>query len=96
MKKKPVTQKLSQNTKMLIGFFVLLLIILGILFVWTRQTTTPQIDSNKPTGNEYTYTCPSGKYVNCMPGPVIDTFRCNKVYIEWAEKNCPGFKGATY
>lgn len=39
------------------------------------------------------YTCPSTKYINCMP-PVEKSARdrCNHEYLEWAKGHCPGFK----
>ena len=51
-------------------------------------TTSPKIPNNK-------FTCPQSEYVDCMPGPDA-RYRpeCEKPYLEWATKNCPGFKGA--
>jgi hypothetical protein len=36
-------------------------------------------------GKPCTYTCPAGKYVNCMPTRV-----CSRDYLNWIAENCPG------
>ena len=44
-----------------------------------------------------TYTCLASDYIDCMPQ--IDTpprTTCQPDYLEWAQANCPGFKGAAY
>lgn len=42
------------------------------------------------------YTCPEG-WVNCMPGIRKMPEICNdKEYQQWAEKNCPNFKGIAH
>jgi hypothetical protein len=44
------------------------------------------------------YKCPERNYVNCMPGPNNPELKweCTPEFIQWAEENCPAFKGATY
>lgn len=39
------------------------------------------------------FECPKNGYIDCMPGPDFDKkYQCNSLYIEWAKKNCPGFR----
>jgi hypothetical protein len=46
--------------------------------------------------NGFRYTCPVGEWVDCMP-PIGDQKpQCKKDFLDWATKNCPGFKGAAY
>ena len=41
--------------------------------------------------------CPQGEYINCMPVVGVEQSKlCSKEYLTWAQKNCPGFKGAAY
>jgi hypothetical protein len=41
------------------------------------------------------YTCPSGEWVDCMPGPNVGVrWECTEEYLTWAKENCPNFKGA--
>jgi len=40
------------------------------------------------------YICPAGEWVDCMPGPGPGKPECQKDYLGWATKNCPGFRGA--
>ena len=44
--------------------------------------------------NDQKYICPETGYVDCMPGPEssIKT-ECEPQYLQWAQENCPGFKG---
>lgn len=42
------------------------------------------------------FTCPEGDYVDCMPGPGIKKSQCSSEFLQWAQKNCPDFKGAAY
>ncbi|HLL61033.1 MAG TPA: PsbP-related protein [Candidatus Nitrosocosmicus sp.] len=43
------------------------------------------------------YSCPNKEYVDCMPmmNPVAKP-QCEPDYLQWAQKNCPGFQGAAY
>ena len=41
-------------------------------------TPTPPVSVVPPR-----YTCPQAEYVDCTP-----------LFLQWAQKNCPGFKGA--
>lgn len=54
-------------------------------------TSTPSISPSPQT----TYECPKTEYVDCMPGPDAH-YRplCETAFLQWAQKNCPGFKGA--
>ncbi|TRZ52398.1 hypothetical protein D4R99_02795 [bacterium] len=54
------------------------------------QTISPTIT---PAIN---YKCPTGSYVDCMPGPNKIKPDCTSQYLQWAKANCPGFKGAAY
>ncbi|MEI6690224.1 MAG: hypothetical protein WCL07_00580 [bacterium] len=39
-------------------------------------------------------TCPSGAWVDCMPGPdAVSSPQCQPEYLKWAKDNCPGFQG---
>lgn len=48
--------------------------------------------------------CPPSDTVNCMPRIVKDNdlvnpeikVDCSQDFLQWAKKNCPGFKGAVY
>jgi hypothetical protein len=43
------------------------------------------------------YQCPESGYVDCMPGPNrLKKPECTPQYLQWAEENCPNFKGAAY
>jgi hypothetical protein len=42
------------------------------------------------------YECPESNYVDCMPGPYELKWECTAEYLQWAQKNCPGFQGAAY
>jgi len=47
-------------------------------------------------GTKTTYTCPTTEYVDCMPGSDIQKkTECNSAFLQWAQANCPNFKGAT-
>lgn len=65
-----------------------------------------QLDGNYPdatgicvnkTSPVELYECPKGDYVDCMPGPDrLKKTKCTPQYLQWAEENCPNFKGAAY
>ncbi len=38
------------------------------------------------------FTCPSGEWVNCMPGPDAKP-ECSTEAMAWYKANCPNFKG---
>ena len=42
------------------------------------------------------YECSESNYVDCMPGPYELKWECTAEYLQWAQENCPGFKGAAY
>jgi|GEM_PF-5212982 len=42
------------------------------------------------------FACPPTKWIDCMPGPNKPDARCDTEYLDWAQVNCPGFKGAAY
>lgn len=42
------------------------------------------------------YECPRTEYVDCMPGTFMMKLECTSSYLQWAQENCPGFKGAAY
>ena len=47
--------------------------------------------------NTAKFSCPKNEYVNCMPSPdTSPTVECSQAFLQWAEKNCPNFKGAAY
>jgi len=48
----------------------------------------------KPTIQKTAYICPKTQYVDCMPGPGPAKENCSSEYLQWAETNCPNFKGA--
>lgn len=41
-----------------------------------------------------TYKCPATEWVDCMPS--TDSSMCRPEYLQWAQDNCPEFKGAAY
>lgn len=64
-----------------------------------------QLDGNYPdaagicinrTSPVELYECPKDDYVDCMPGPDKLKSECNPQYLQWAQENCPNFKGAAY
>lgn len=65
-----------------------------------------QLDGNYPdaagtcidkTSPVELYECPQGSYVDCMPGPdQLKKTECTPQYLQWAQENCPNFKGAAY
>lgn len=42
------------------------------------------------------YECPKTEYIDCLPGNFMMKDGCSASYLQWAKKNCPGFKGAAY
>jgi len=40
------------------------------------------------------YKCPETEYVDCMPNTFMMKRECTRGYLQWAQENCPGFKGA--
>lgn len=43
------------------------------------------------------FNCPKNDYVDCMPGPDRkNNIECSSEFLQWAQKNCPNFKGAAY
>lgn len=46
--------------------------------------------------NSADYICPQEEWLNCMPGFGPADSRCTTEFLQWAQKACPGFKGATY
>lgn len=43
------------------------------------------------------FTCPKNEWVNCMPGPGSgNRIECTSDFLQWAQTNCPNFKGAAY
>ena len=59
----------------------------------TPLVTTP---SAPQFSNTEDYTCPQEEYINCMPGFGQADTRCATEFLQWAQKSCEGFKGATY
>lgn len=53
---------------------------------------------NAPAQTPSSYQCPKTQYVDCMPkaNQENDPISCSQPFLEWATKNCPGFKGAAY
>ena len=47
-----------------------------------------------PTPTPSKYQCPKSDWVDCMPGPGPVKAECGQEYLDWAQKNCPDFKGA--
>lgn len=45
---------------------------------------------------EQSYVCPQSEWVDCMPGPGIRKAECEPEYLQWAQANCPDFKGVAY
>lgn len=50
----------------------------------------PRIPEKLPSNK-----CPQVDYIDCMPG-TDRKLECNPTYLQWAQENCPGFKGAAY
>lgn len=42
------------------------------------------------------YTCPSGPWIDCMPGPGPTKPECSSPYLAWIRDNCPDFAGVAY
>lgn len=43
------------------------------------------------------FSCPKTEGVNCMPGPGSgNRIECTSDFLQWAQTNCPNFKGAAY
>ena len=40
------------------------------------------------------FVCPENEWVDCMPGPGVKKAECASNYLQWAQANCPDFKGA--
>ncbi len=57
---------------------------------------TSQENNRKRTKSPTGYECPENNYVDCMPGPYELKWECTTEYLQWAQENCPGFKGAAY
>jgi hypothetical protein len=83
--------------------FLLPLVMLAMAFVILLLTIYPFYKQNNPsttrpiaipTVNIFKYTCPSGQWVDCLPGPGPTKPQCQPGYLEWAKINCPNFKGA--
>jgi len=78
--------------KVMVGLMALGLFIFGSFIIWkSRQATETQ---NSLPATEYT--CPTSEYVDCMPGPGESKPQCEPAYLDWAQINCDGFKGAAY
>lgn len=75
--------------------------IIAFLFGMRYQTLIEQANSMPPAvvviSPKITYTCPKKQYVNCMPGPdKIKKTECTSEFLQWAQANCPNFKGVAY
>jgi hypothetical protein len=54
-------------------------------------TCLKSAESNTKTG----FICPKTQWVDCMPGPgKAKKTECSPEFLQWAQKNCPGFQGA--
>lgn len=61
----------------------------------TSDGTNPIFNTNDGKNNP-NYQCPDTEYVDCEPGIGVVKSQCSPEYLQWAEKNCKGFKGAAY
>lgn len=87
--------KKFQSFKVLLILGVIAAILLGFLVL--------RADGKKSVGNgngaperQVPYKCPASAWIDCMPGPGPKRPQCQPNYIEWAQKNCPGFEGVAY
>lgn len=100
---KQLAQKLSKlknlSTLWFILPFLLIIIILFSTLNMFSQQPSPLPPSPTPTSTPAPNPtssppqCPENGWVNCMPGPDLQTEKCTKQQIDWYEKNCPNFKG---
>ncbi len=59
------------------------------------STVTIKPNNISPT-TQIKYTCPASEYVDCMPGPGPAKENCSPEFLNWAQENCPNFKGGAY
>ncbi|OGC45218.1 hypothetical protein A2V49_01270 [candidate division WWE3 bacterium RBG_19FT_COMBO_34_6] len=77
----------------------ILLVIFAIIFIvatsWSKITYNPALNDSKPK-----YVCPKTEYIDCMPsidrGSQQEKICNDKEYLNWAQINCPNFKGIAY
>ncbi|NTU47302.1 hypothetical protein HGA88_06795 [Candidatus Roizmanbacteria bacterium] len=106
-KTKSSPNRLHSPTPLFIGTMAVLLFLFGCVVgirigIDLIPTSTIVVESKLPTKADTTspskantsYACPKAEWVNCMPGPGKQKPECASAFLEWATKNCPGFKGA--
>lgn len=53
------------------------------------------LDSFEPLSTPTSFVCPQTEWVDCMPGPDKPSkTECSSEFLQWAQSNCPNFKGA--
>jgi hypothetical protein len=63
--------------------------------IYVPPTPIVSVTTDAFNKSESNYTCPKTEYVDCMPGPGKETrTECQPAFLQWAQKNCPRFKGA--
>lgn len=90
----------------IVGLLAMLLLSLAFIFN-TKDNSSQTIEA--PTQNisispspfeknpeKIEHVCPTSEYANCMPGPGPKNPQCDNDYLQWAQENCPNFKGAAY
>ncbi len=70
-------------------FFLLGCSLLGLFPQKSRSTPPAPVVTRR-------FICPKGEWLDCMPSPDAKNSFCSKDYIDWALKNCEGFKGVAY
>lgn len=68
-------------------------IVEDILKTVTHKNDTITAPTKAPQAN---FTCPPTEYVDCMPGPGPKNKNCDQKFLQWAQENCPNFKGAAF
>jgi len=60
----------------------------------TINTPASPFPTQQPNSS---FNCPTDEWINCMPSPDSNKpAECEPLFLEWAVKNCPKFKGVAY
>lgn len=78
--------------KILFFITVFLLFLSNSFLVYRIYKNNVDLTANPPS-----FSCPSSKWINCMPiGGQSRKYQCEQPYLDWAKANCPNFKGAAF
>jgi len=95
MKSKKQIQTTLDQTRIMIGTVVLLLVVLTILFVRQAPVEAP-VAQSPASPDSAMWTCPVTAWVRCPSNGSPQEPECKEGFLPWARAKCPGFEGIIY